>query len=168
MRPRKIFPEGAAEQLNVLLKKAKTVAEFKRIQCVWLRASMDMPLDQISKATGLSPNSVRCFHSRYIKGGESALLGPGRGGWRYQNLPVEKEKSLLRDFLSEAKQGGIIEVKKIKASYEKAVGNKVPKSTVYRMLARHGWRKLAPRPYHPKGDPGRQEAFKKTFRTGGG
>jgi len=31
------------------------------------------------------------------------------------------------------------------------------------MLERHGWRKIAPRPSHPKADPQAQEAFKKTL-----
>jgi hypothetical protein len=35
-------------------------------------------------------------------------------------------------------------------------------STVYRMLDRHGWRKLVPRPRHPKADVAAQAAFKKT------
>jgi Winged helix-turn helix len=30
-------------------------------------------------------------------------------------------------------------------------------------LARHGWRKLMPRPFHPKRDLAAQDAFKKTI-----
>jgi hypothetical protein len=37
-----------------------------------------------------------------------------------------------------------LEVSRVKAAYEQALGRKVPKSTVYRMLARHGWRKVVP------------------------
>jgi hypothetical protein len=33
---------------------------------------------------------------------------------------------------------------------------------VYRLLHRHGWRKLGPRPRHPKAQPAVQERFKKT------
>jgi len=44
------------------------------------------------------------------------------------------------------------------------LGYKVPASSVYRMLERHGWRKIVPRPSHPKADPQAQEAFKKTLR----
>jgi hypothetical protein len=32
----------------------------------------------------------------------------------------------------------------------------------YNFLARHGWRKLMPRPFHPKRDLAAQHAFKKT------
>jgi hypothetical protein len=57
-----------------------------------------------------------------------------------------------------------LEVSRVKQAYEQAVGRVVPKSTVYRMLARHGWRKLAPRPRHPQADGARQQALKKTPR----
>lgn len=50
---------------------------------------------------------------------------------------------------------------KIKELFEKKVGHKVHKTTIYRLLKRHRWRKLTPRPKHPKGDEEKQEAFKK-------
>jgi hypothetical protein len=33
---------------------------------------------------------------------------------------------------------------------------------VYNLLHRHGWRKLMPRPFHPKRNLAAQDAFKKT------
>jgi hypothetical protein len=35
--------------------------------------------------------------------------------------------------------------------------------TVYNLLTRHGWRKLMPRPFHPKRDIAAQNAFKKAI-----
>jgi Winged helix-turn helix len=35
---------------------------------------------------------------------------------------------------------------------------------MYRLLNRHGWRKLVPRPVHPKANKEEQEQFKKTLR----
>lgn len=168
MRPRKPFPPGAAKRLNTLMNNTKNVAEFKRVQSVWLRAALDMPVEQIAQATGLAPNSVRCYHSRYLKQGESVLLGLGRGGRRRQNLSVAQESELLSSFEAQALQGGVLEVREIRQAYEHAVGHTVAKSTVYRMLARHGWRKVAPRPHHPKGDRARQQEFKKnSLRSSG-
>ena len=123
MRPRKPFPPGAAERLNALMNRAKNVAEFKRVQSVWLRAALDMPVEQIAQATGLAPSSVRCYHSRYMKGGESVLLGPGRGGRRRQNLTVAQESEVLSGFEAEALQGGVLEVREIRVAYD-------PSSTV--------------------------------------
>jgi len=161
MRPRKPFAPRAAEGLSKLMQDAKSIGEFRRVQCVWLRAALDMPVEEIAKATGLAPASVRCYHSRYLKGGQAALRGPGRGGRRNANLTVEEESALVARFMEEAESGGILEVSAVKRAYEQAIGHGVPKSTVYRMLARHGWRKLAPRPYHPKRNLGRQRGFKK-------
>jgi hypothetical protein len=35
---------------------------------------------------------------------------------------------------------------------------------MYRLLDRHGWRKLMPRPRHPKADPQAKEQLKKTLQ----
>ncbi len=80
-------------------------------------------------------------------------------------MSINQEIQFLAEFTEKAKAGGIIVVSEIKGAYEKAIGHKVPKSTVYRMLDRHRWRKIAPRPRHPKADKKAQEAFKKTSGT---
>ena len=45
---------------------------------------------------------------------------------------------------------------------EEKLGRTVPLATAYRLLHRHGWRKIAPRPKHPNNDPVAQETFKKS------
>ena len=68
---------------------------------------------------------------------------------------------ILGPFFKKAASGGVLVVNEVKQAYEQAIGREVPKSTVYRMLARHGWRKISPRPHHLKADKQRREAFKK-------
>jgi hypothetical protein len=97
-----------------------------------------------------------------LREGEAVLKGTGRGGRYYQNLTLEEERQLLQEFLPQAEKGGILEASRVKAAYEKVLGRQVPKSTIYRMLARHGRRKVVPRPRHPKSDAATQAAFKKT------
>jgi hypothetical protein len=53
-------------------------------------------------------------------------------------------------------------IAKIKHEYESRIGRKVPKSTISRLLKRHGWRKILPRPYHPQKKEKAQNEFKKT------
>jgi len=162
MRPCQAFPEGAVERLRAALEQAHSKTDFRRVQCLWLRASLGLNAQQVATAVGWHPSSVRRLQSRYLRQGDAILKGPGRGGRRHENLGWEAERRLLEGFLPRAQQGGVLEVSPVRQAYEKAVGHRVPKSTVYRMLARHGWRKLAPRPRHRKADAGRQQAFKKT------
>jgi Winged helix-turn helix len=56
----------------------------------------------------------------------------------------------------------MLNIHDLKAAYEKAIGHETSNSTVYNVLARHGWRKLMPRPFHPKRDIAARNAFKKT------
>ncbi|WP_373844382.1 winged helix-turn-helix domain-containing protein [Clostridium sp.] len=44
----------------------------------------------------------------------------------------------------------MLEVSDIIAAYEKLIGREAAKSIVYKMLKRHGWRKVMPRSQHPK------------------
>lgn len=165
MRPQRPIGEEAKESLRVLLKRAKSKADFQRVQCVWLRAEFSMTSSQVALAIGWSPGTVRRVWSGYLAEGDERLIGRGRGGRRHQNLSVEEEEKLLARFLERSKAGGVLVVNEVKAAYEGKVGREVPKSTVYRMLSRHGWRKLTPRPRHPGADHRRQEEFKKNSET---
>jgi transposase len=161
MRPARSFPKGAAQQLVKALKQAKSKSEFQRIQCLWLRASLGLAADQVAQAIGWQPTSVRRLQAQYLKEGKAVLQAVGRGGRRNQNLTVEQEGQLLAEFNARVERAGMLEVSQIRRAYEDAVGHPVPKSTVYRMLARHGWRKIAPRRRHPEVNRRRQRAFKK-------
>jgi transposase len=166
MRPSRPFPEGSTERLKQVLRRAESKVEFQRVQCVWLRAALGLNANQVAEAIGWQPTSVRRVQAQFWRQGEALWERPGRGGRRHQNLTVEEEARLLQGFFPGAEEGRLLEVSRVKQAYEQAVGRAVPKSTVYRMLARHGWRKLAPRPRHPQADATRQQAFKKTPRRG--
>jgi transposase len=159
-KPQPLKPESK-ERLSLLLKKSETKLEFQRIQCLWLRSSLGLSSQDIATAIGWNPSSVRRIQASYLKEGETALLVNDRGGRHRENMSIEEEKELLEPFFREAKKGKVLVVKEIKLSYEDKVGYKVAKSTIYRMLVRHGWRKISPGPHHPKAYPAKQKEFKK-------
>jgi Winged helix-turn helix len=66
------------------------------------------------------------------------------------------------NFAKAAGAGELLNIQDLKAAYEQAIGHSTSNSTIYNLLARHGWRKLMPRPFHPKRDIAAQNAFKKT------
>lgn len=156
------FPEGAVERLAPLLQQAQTKAEYQRIQGVWLRAALGLSAPQIAQALGWQPQSVRQLHSDYRQHGEAVLKDKPKGGRHHANLTREQEQELLAPFLAQAEAGGVLVVAPVQAAYEQAVGRPVHVSVVYRALHRQGWRKIVPRPKHPKASEEARAAFKKS------
>lgn len=118
---------------------------------------------EIATHTGTTVSMVHQVISSYNRLGISAVETPGKGGRRRQYLSLEEERAFLAPFFGQAEQGEIATAGEIKRAFEDKVGHEVDESTIYRLLHRHGWRKLMPRPRHPKADPQTQEQFKKTF-----
>jgi transposase len=149
------------------IRRLKTALRWKghpeqrqRIQMVLLRESgMTQPV--IAEAMGVSLSTVNRAHMAYDHGGLKALSKPS-GGRKRENMTLAEEKALLTRFAKAAGAGELLNIHDLKVAYEKAIGHETSKSTVYNLLARHGWRKLMPRPFHPKRDPAAQDAFKKT------
>ena len=128
------------------LKSAGSHAEYQRIQCVLIRATLGRSAAQIAQLLGWSTATVHVLHSRWAKEGEAIFDLRGRGGRRRQHLNVEQERSLLAPFVARANAGGTLTVSEIQQAYEALTGSRVAPSTVYRLLDRHGWRKAVPRP----------------------
>lgn len=148
------------------LKKAQTHAQYQRIQCVLIRATLGSSAAEIAQLLGWATATVHVIHSRWAKEGDAIFELRGRGGRHHQYLNAQQEHELLAPFASRAEAGGMLKVNEIQRAYEARTGKRVAPSTVYRLLARHGWRKVVPRPRHPKTQPAVQVAFKKTASPG--
>jgi transposase len=99
--------------------------------------------------------------SWYVNGGLLALL-PKRREARYFNLSNEEESRFLAEYEARAQAGQLVEVSEIKAAYQEKVGHTIGGGQIYRVLHRHGWRKVKPRSKHPKkATPEAIEASKK-------
>jgi transposase len=156
------FSDSVALRMESLLISCDNFAEFRRIQAIYFRARYNESAKQISERIGIKIQTVRNLHSAWMKHGEASLIIHSKGGRYREYLTKEQELSLIEQHRKEAESGGILEISNIKNEYEKIIGKIVVKSTIYRMLARHGWRKISPRPKHPKADKEKQETFKKT------
>jgi transposase len=133
----------------------------QRIQMVLLRES-GMTQPAIAEALGVSLSTVNRAHMDYDHGGIKALKPKPSGGRQRQNMTLAEEKALLARFAKAAGAGEMLNIHDLKRAYEQAIGHQTSNSTVYDLLHRRGWRKLMPRPFHPKRDVEAQKAFKKT------
>jgi transposase len=158
--------KATVERLAERLKGASSHAEYQRIQCVLIRATLGSTAVEIAQLLGWSTATVHILHSRWSKEGDAVFELCGRGGRRHQYLSMEEEKALLVPFVQRAEAGGLLTVTEIQRAYEARIGRQVAASTVYRLLDRHGWRKVVPRPRHPKANDAAQAAFKKTSSNG--
>ena len=58
------------------------------------------------------------------------------------NTNLERERQILDEVLPDAATAGVVIIPRIKPAIEAKLGKALALSSVYRMLARHGWRKL--------------------------
>jgi transposase len=119
--------------------------------------------EEIAQHCGVKKVTVQQLISRYNRFGISAVETKGKGGRRREYLTFEQEKQFLEPFFTQAKKGKITTVAELHRAFEERVEHKVDESTIYRLLQRHHWRTVVPRPRHPQVREEVQEAFKKTF-----
>jgi transposase len=83
------------------------------------------------------------------------------GGRNNYLMAIYEEAQFLDEWNEKATAGHIITMPELHSAFNERVGKETPKSTFYRLLKRHGWRKVLPDTRHPKGNPEIQEEFKK-------
>jgi transposase len=147
-------------QLKTALRWKIPEAQRQRLQMVLLREN-GMMQGAIAAAMGVSLSTVNRAHMAFDHGGIQALKPKPIGGRQRENMAVAEEKALLARFAKAAGAGEMLNIHDLKAAYETAIGHQTSNSTIYNLLARHGWRKLMPRPYHPRRDLAAQHHFKK-------
>ncbi|GHV40039.1 hypothetical protein FACS1894187_20560 [Synergistales bacterium] len=161
MRTPTPIPESRILELENFRKDKWPGFEFQRFLCVWLRVNQDMSTFDIAKTIGWNVNTVRLTQKDFIDRGVDALTESKRGGRHHEYMSIEEEKEFLSSFEKESADGHILVVNEIKDELEQRVRHKVHKTTVYRILDRNDWRKITPRPKHPKRDKEAGEVFKK-------
>ena len=114
---------------------------------------------------GVGRATVPRLQAAFRKQGQADAKAPRNWGGRRQSLRThEEEIAFLKPWLESAGSGNLVVVAPMRAALAQRVGKPVKPSVVYRLLARHGWRKVAPDTRHPKRKPEVQEDWKKNSR----
>lgn len=163
-RPRKI-DEELVKQAQYAVGNSKDTTELRCAQAVPLPALMGTTLEQTAELLGVSRASVPRLQARFRQSMPAGKSPPRNwGGRRRELMTFDEEKKFLEPWEQKAKDGGILVVSAIRAALARHLGRSVKPSVVYRLLERHGWRKVSPDTHHPKSDPVAQEEWKKNFR----
>ena len=154
------------EVLELLLmqqKKVTNIREWRQTEAVWLREKLHMSGEQVAQALNYRLQTVHLLWHKWLHQGMSLFTEKrSPGGRNNAHMSREEEDRFLGAFLEKAESGGIVTIQEIKEAYERHIGKHVAESTVYRLLHRHGWRKVTPRTKHPKSDPEAQDEIKET------
>lgn len=157
---------GQLDAAKSLLKSAKTAEEMREALAVVLPLEFGFSIEQTARAIGRSRGATCSLRTRVCRelSGEAIKKRGKRELRNRAKTSLENEARILEEVLEDASSGGVVIVPPLKPAIEAKLGKTLALSTVYQMLARHGWRKIAPDRIHPKGDPDAQEDWKKNSR----
>lgn len=148
MTRRYTFTEKDRKIITEARKKNKDKRAEVRLHALQLRAEGKHSKD-IATEVGVSAPYVSQLAAKYFKGGIEAIAGNHYGGNR-RNMSYEEEELILKPFYEVAEKGKLVEISEIEKAYQEKVGHKISNVQIYRVLHRHGWRKIMPRSKHPK------------------
>lgn len=132
MEDPRLSPSPVGQELGRFAESRWPPEVFRRFQCVWLSEVMGLPPQWIADALALHVSTVRRIRAEFLREGLDAIDGKGnRGGRRNHYLTFQEEA----EFLRENAAGGLRE---LKVAFEARVGSVVHKTTIYRLLERHG------------------------------
>lgn len=155
------FANEEIARAHQLRDRAATATELRKALSVLLVAEAGLDASKASEILGISERTV--FRNRGSIRNQNEGARTAWGGRRHYGMTVDEERKFLHSWEIRAAEGGVLSVPPIHVDHVKRLGHSVPMSTTYRLLARHGWRKVQPDTKHPKSEPGVQDEFKKNF-----
>ena len=142
---------------------AKTVAQFRQALAVLLPLQTALSVEQTAALLGRTLVWTCQVRRDFIA--QQSGHAPRYKSTSQAHVRREKEERILDEVLAQAAQGGVVVVPPLLATVQEKLGKPICLATLYNMLHRHGWRKLAPDTSHPQGDAAAREAWKKNFPT---
>lgn len=159
---RKASGSEVVKQAKAEVATAKTVKDLRQAQAVLLPLEFGLSLEQTAEAIGVSVGWACRLRTDFIRrGGVRERDRASRGGRRRENMSKDEEQAFLGPFFGKAAAGGILVVSEIHQALEARLGRRVALASVYNLLHRHNWRKLAPDKRHPQADVQAQEEWEK-------
>lgn len=143
---------------------AQDTEALRRALSVLLPAELGITQARAADLLGIGVATLKRYQARIQLEASGSPPATGRRGGRHnETISLDAERAFLADCVQKAERGEVVIAKQLREDLQRRAGRRVPMFTVYRMLARHGWRKVAPDTKHPNSDPAAQEAWKKNF-----
>lgn len=148
--------QAAREQCH----RAKSVKLMRQALAVLLPLEAGLSLEQTAAVLGRTREATCRLRMDFINA-QAGRIEKLRPVPRLRANQHQAQAAALDELLPKAAEGGVVVVPQLKPLLEQKLGKSLCLATVYNMLHRHGWRKLAPDTVHPKGDALAREEWKK-------
>jgi transposase len=148
------------EAARALRDQAKTKQDYRQALAVLLPLEQHLSLEETGEILGLSKGATSRIRNQFLAREEGR---PKKASWYVKVLPERRarEAAILDEVLAKAAKGGVVVVPPLKQKVEEKLGQTICLATLYNLLHRHGFRKLAPDTRHPKGDEKARDDWKK-------
>lgn len=160
----KLKPHMSEEEIRERQKTSKNLTEAGHWQIILtIQTNPGIKRKQVAQALGINESKVKRASENYNKEGRHWKEGKQHGGRRKEReyLSLTAEAELLESISEKAKEGKVITYHDVKPVAEEKIGHPVTRFYIYDLFKRHGWKKKAPRPKHPKKEANDEELKKK-------
>ena len=140
--------EEEIKKIKAAEKRTRDKRVSKRLQ-VLIQRYQGQSNPEIGKKLDMSASRVSQLISEYKESGLEEFMRSKYGG-NHRSMSYEEEEAILERFREAAAAGQVITVKEIKAAFDEKMGKDTGRGYIYMLLKRHKWRKIKPRPKHPK------------------
>ena len=142
---------------------AKTAEDLRLALAVLLPLEQGLNIKQTADIIGRSVGVTCSMRTRFgrVIDGLQAVPQHKQQLRNRARADLMLEAKVLDEVLANASTGGVVIIPRLKPAIEAKLGRSIALSGIYRMLARHGWRKLAPDTRHHQGDPAARDEWEK-------
>jgi transposase len=163
MAVKRKIPHDIDHDIRVKLKKNKDVKAQRRLIALNMYRQ-GKTNTEIAEATGYHPQRITVLVTEVLTNGLDSILQDGRTSNNYR-MTYAQETEFLVQFEEMAENGQLVTVSPILKKYEEVTGKSSNTTSIYRLLKRHGWRKLQPRRKHPKAASSEEQSRQKKLKN---
>ena len=149
-------------RIRAASKKNKNKRVAKRLEVLELRYAGKSNAE-IAQKTGYNELYIKTLMTLYKKQGLDEFIRIKYTSHR-RNLTEAEEAEVLAECEKEAEAGHLLTVATVREKLNERLGREASSMHVYRVMKRHGWRKVMPRPKHPKAASQEEQDSSKKLR----
>lgn len=141
------FTKEQINEVSKALAEEKNLEVHKRLQALsWLMEGKS--LDEVVALSKIKFRSLQRIRANYVDSGLEGLKSKNKGG-NSRKISRKREAEILENFKERANKGEFLRGTSLQAEFEKEAGATWHENNFYKILNRHGWRKVMPRSKHP-------------------